>query len=434
MKAEIISIGTELLLGHIINTNAAYLSQKLAELGIDLYYQTTVGDNPRRLEECLLRSCGRAEVVLTTGGLGPTVDDVTVETLAKISSRRLVLDKTILRELREYFKLRGLRAPPGSARGACIPEGVRWIRNSAGTAPGLIVEHRDSLIIALPGPPRELIPMFEHAVIPYLRRRFKTKGSIVSRLIKTTGLAESQVNHKVKDLLRLGPETTVGIYAKLGQVDLKITSKARSRAGAVHEITKIEKVIKRRLGDFVFGYDDDTLEGALGRLLAQKGKTIAVAESCAGGLVSHRLTDVSGSSRYFMMGLVTYSNVSKVNMLGVRAGSLKTYGAVSRKVALEMAKGVQLLADVDIGLGITGIAGPTGGTRRKPVGLVYVALVTDGRTIVREFRFRGSRQEIKFQTSQVALDVIRKSMLTIEKRKSKGKPFKKIFYYFCGNQ
>ena len=407
MKAEIISIGTELLLGHIVNTNAAYLGGKLAELGIDLYYQTTDGDNHQRITESLRMAVSRTDIILLTGGLGPTVDDITTMTVAKFVGRRLVLNKTVLKDLKDYFKLRKVRFPSDNVRQAYLPEGAKWIRNRVGTAPGLITDCMGKVIICLPGPPRELYPMFEDDMIPYLRKRFKSAWVLKTRTIKTVGLPESLVNNKVKDLLRLPPPTTVGIYAKLREVHLVIMAKAANEKAANRAIAKVEGKIRARLGENIFGYDDDTLESSVGRKLITQKKTIAVAESCTGGLISSRLTDVSGSSKYFVRGAVPYSNEVKVKYIGVSPGTLKKYGAVSRQVALELARGIRTIMDVDIGLGATGIAGPTGGTSTKPVGLVYIALVTDTKRIVKEWRFKGSRQDIKFQASQAALDMLR---------------------------
>lgn len=375
MTAEIISIGTELLLGHIINTNTAFLSQKLAENGIDVYHTSVVGDNPSRLTQAIKQAVHRSDIVITTGGLGPTVDDITVEAINTFA-----------------------------------PKNTKWIKNNVGTAPGLITEYRGKIIICLPGPPRELEPMFINDICPYLNKRYKKSWVIKSRTIKITGLPESFVNNKVKDLLKLNPPTTVGIYAKLGQIELKIMSKAKNEKGAAREIGKIEKKIVVRLGDHIFGYDDETLEGAVAKLLIKRNKTIAIAESCTGGLLSSRLTDISGSSKYFIMGLIAYSNEIKENILCVDPKILKKYGAVSKQVASQMAVGIKLLAGTDIGVGITGIAGPTGGTKSKPVGLVYIALAICDKLLVRELRFRGSREDIKLQTSQVTLNLIRKNV------------------------
>lgn len=411
MNAEVISIGTELLLGHVVNTNTSYLARKLAELGIDLYHQTTVGDNPLRLGEALHDALRRSDIVITTGGLGPTVDDITVETISNLIDRRLFLNKVILKDVKEHFKLRHMKLPQDSIRQAYIPEGARPIRNRVGTAPALIIEDKGKRIICLPGPPRELEPIFENCIIPYLKRLFKGSWTIKSRLIKTTGLAESRVNRLVKDLLKSEPPTTVGIYAKLGEVDLKIMSKARNENEANRPIREIERIIKARLKNYIFGCDDETLEGAVAKILTKKRLTIAIAESCTGGLISNRLTNVSGSSKYFMTGIIAYSNESKENMFGISMKALERYGSVSKVAALAMAKGIKFLACVDIGMAITGIAGPTGGTKHKPVGLVYVALVTDRKRLVKEFRFKGSREEIKFQASQAALDLLRRRVV-----------------------
>ena len=407
MKAEIISLGTELLLGSILNTNARFISQKLAEIGLDLYYQTTIGDNPSRLTESIKKAVGRSDVVIITGGLGPTVDDITIETISKLTGRRLVLNEKVLEDLKDYFKLRRLKVPAESLRQAYMPEGATIIRNTVGTAPGIITEYKGKMIICLPGPPRELEPIFENKIMPYIKKEFKGTWVIISRTIKTTGLAESQVDKKVRDLLKLRPPTTVGIYAKLGEVDLTIMAKAESVKKAADAIERVEKKIRQRLKWHIFGHDDDTLEGSAANILNKKKIKLAIAESCTGGLVANRLTDVSGSSKYFLMGIVAYSNDIKTNILGVSEESIKRYGAVSENVALEMANGIRFLACADIGIGITGIAGPAGATRAKPVGLVYIALTGCGKSIVKEFRFKGSRQEIKFQASQTALDMLR---------------------------
>ena len=376
MNAEIISIGTELLLGHVVDTNSSFLSCKLSELGIDVYHHTTVGDNPARLVEAIRKALGRADIVLMTGGLGPTVDDVTVEAVINLFGKSL----------------------------------VRPICNKVGSAPGIVAEYDNKVIVCLPGPPREAIPMFENDIKPYIRKRFQSEGVIKSRVIKLTGLGESKVDVRVRSLLNLKPPTTVGIYAKLGEVDLKIMSKAKSEKEASKAIAGIEKKIRSKFKDYIFGYDDETLEGVVGEILAKKKKTLAIAESCTGGLISNRITDVSGSSRYFKTGMVTYSNESKENFLGVSGDLIKRYGAVSKEVALEMAKGIKHFACTDIGLAVTGIAGPGGGSKKKPVGLVYIALVTDKKNIVKVYHFSGSRADIKWKTSQTALEMIRRAI------------------------
>lgn len=410
MNAEIISIGTELLLGHIVNTNTSFLCRKLAEIGIDVYHTSVVGDNPLRLTQALKEAVHRSDIIITTGGLGPTVDDITTETLASLLGKRLVLNRAILKGLKDYFKLRKVKFPKDNTRQAMVPEDTKWVRNRVGTAPGFIAGYRNKLIVCLPGPPRELESMFVNDIMPMIGNMAGGGSALKSKTLKVTGFPESLINNKVKDLLRLKPPTTVGIYAKLGEVELKIMSKAKTAKEAFRMIAPIERRIRRRLGNYIFGCDDETLEGVVARLLIKRKKTIAAAESCTGGLVSARLTNVGGSSGYFIMGCVAYSNEIKEHILCVDPAVLESYGAVSAQVARQMAIGIKLLAGADIGLGITGIAGPTGGTKSKPVGLVYIALAIDNKLIVRELRFSGSREEIKFQSSQVALDMIRKNL------------------------
>lgn len=376
MKAEIISIGTEILLGQILNTNQQWLSVKLAALGIGVYHHSTVGDNPERLSSALEAGLRRSDIVITTGGLGPTVDDITLQVI----SRTFPLESSTV------------------------------VKNLLGTAPGFIYGIGEKLLIALPGPPRELNPMFERAVAPFLRKRFRGEGVLKVRTIKMTGLSESAADRKVTDLLNSPPPLTVGIYAKPALVELKIMAKAANEMRAKTLIDKADRKITSRLGKYIFGRDDETLEGAVGSLLARSRNTLAVAESCTGGLISSRITDVPGSSAYFRMGIVAYSNDIKSGLLGVRGVTLRRHGAVSRQTAVEMAKNVRKSAGADIGLSVTGIAGPSGAVKNKPVGLVYIAVSTKDRTVCREFRFRGEREVIKFRSSQAALDLLRVSL------------------------
>jgi len=375
MKAEIISVGTELLLGHIINTNAAFLGRELAASGIDLYRITTVGDNIERLKKCLETALERADIVITTGGLGPTIDDITIRAVSELTGKKLVLNRSILNRLNKYFRSRGIGSPCDGKRQAYVPEGAMIFDNKIGTAPGIIVGFKGKKIVCLPGPPREIEPIFTNDILPYITNGRAGKELIKSRTIKISGLPESRVNAIVKDLLILKPPTTVGIYAKLGEVDLKIMAKAVNEASAKKAIFSIEKKICARLEKYIFGYDNENIEDAVARNLFKKKKTIAMAESCTGGLISNRLTNSSGSSGYFIAGIVAYSNSIKERVIGVESGLIRKYGAVSKEVAIAMADGIRCLTRSDIGIGVTGIAGPTGGTRSKPVGSVYAAVV-----------------------------------------------------------
>ncbi|MGE4357789.1 MAG: competence/damage-inducible protein A [Candidatus Omnitrophota bacterium] len=407
MKAEIISIGTELLLGQIINTNASYLSAKLASLGIDVYFQSTVGDNPERLSYLIKQAKKRSNIIITTGGLGPTLDDITLETIARVFKCKLILRNEILSQIEKHFEKQGLKMPEINKRQAYLPANSYILPNKVGTAPGFILEKNKKILIALPGPPAELIPMFEKRVIPFLKSKFGLKDIIFIRTIKLTGLPESAIAERIKDILELKPPLTVGIYAHPHQIELKITAKAKTRKEALQKISEIEKSIKKRLGEYIFGKDRETLEEIVGKLLIKKKKTLAIAESCTGGLIANRITNVPGSSRYFKLGIIAYANEEKTKLLKIPQEILKKHGAVSREVAGMMANNVREIAKADLGIGVTGIAGPGGGSPEKPVGLVYLALSTEDKTEVKECRFTGDRLTIKLKTSQTALEMIR---------------------------
>jgi len=414
MKAEIISIGTEVLLGHIVNTNASYISRKCAELGIDVYYHSTVGDNESRIRAALKRGALRSDIIFTTGGLGPTVDDITLSTVSKTTDIRLVHNKEIAYEIKKYFTRRHLPMQKEILRQARIPQGSKWFKNNVGTAPGVIIPHEKRLIICLPGPPSELQPIMEKNIIPYLKKYLPVKSIIQSKSIKLTGLPEARVNAKVKDLLRLSGHTTVGIYTRLGEVELKITSKERTRDKALRNIGKIERTIRNRLSRFIYGVDNETLEEVTGKMLQKSRCILSVAESCTGGLVAHRLTNVSGSSKYFEAGIIAYNNDIKISQLWVSPKILKHHGAVSKRCALSMARNIKRITSTDIGIGLTGIAGPKGATKNKPVGLVYIALSSFRKETVKGFFFHGKREAIKFLASQAALDLLRKHLLKLK--------------------
>jgi nicotinamide-nucleotide amidase len=407
MKTEIITCGTELLLGHNIDTNTSYLSKVLSHIGIDVYRHTTVGDNKERLAIAVKDASLRANVVIITGGLGPTVDDITIGTLATLAKRDLVFNKAILKNIKGYFKRRASGLPKSAIKQALIPRGADWLQNRVGTAPGLILEHEDTFLIALPGPPRELIPMVEKEIVPYLKKLQDQKWIIKSRSLNFIGLPEAKVNEKVSDLLELSGDTTLGIYTSVGEVILRITVKAKNEKAADAKIKTIENRIKKRFDDIIYGADSDTLQEAVSRILTKSKKTLAVAESCTGGHLSNLITDISGSSKYFLMGIVAYSNDIKIRQLNISKDLIKKDGAVSKNVAKSMANNVRALAGADIGLGLTGIAGPTGTTKKKPAGLVYIALATKKKTLVKEFRFSGTREEIKLQATQQALNLLR---------------------------
>lgn len=419
MRAEVIAIGTELLLGHTINDDATYVSQALARLGIDCFRHVTVGDNPDRLAEAILAGLKRADLVVTCGGLGPTVDDVTLETIAQVTGRRLISHPEILRKIQARFRKLSIRMPASNRRQTLLPDGAMELPNNLGTAPGFFLKlhpvdnsilspvgSQTRYLAALPGPPAELIPMLERHLVPRLSR-FSGKEIIRSKTLKTTGLSESEVDAKVRDLLALQGEVTLGIYAHAAQVDLRITAKAAAFGRAEQGIGRLERKLRGRLSPLIYGADDETLEGVVGKLLRARELTLSVAESCTGGLVQHRITEVPGASDYFVGGVVSYANTLKSTLLSVPPTLLRKHGAISREVAATMADGVRRLTGSNFGLAVTGIAGPTGGTKIKPVGLVYIALAGKRSVIVRKFLFSGFRSAIKFKASQAALNLLR---------------------------
>ena len=411
MRAEIISVGTELLLGQIVDTNAAYLSGMLPEYGIELHYRVTVGDNAARLAQAIERALERADLVFTIGGLGPTQDDLTRETAARVVGDEMTLDQASADALRAFFAARGVEMPESNLKQAMVPRRGRVFVNPLGTAPGAAFETAGGrAVIILPGPPREFIAMVETCVAPYLRERAGDGSNIItSRILRIAGLGESSVEDKIKSLLG-STNPTVAPYAGAGEVHLRITAKGR-KAKAVALIDEMDSRVVSALGDAVFGRDDQTLEKVVVGSLIERNLTLAVAESCTGGLIANRITDVSGCSATFLVGVVSYSNDAKRGLLGVDEQLIIDYGAVSEEVARAMAEGVRSVSGADVGLSVTGIAGPSGGTAEKGIGLVYTALSTAKMTLAQKYQFTGSRIDIKQRAAQAALDLLRRSAL-----------------------
>ena len=411
MRAEIISVGTELLLGQIVDTNAAYLSKRLPEFGIDLHYRITVGDNESRLADALRLALTRADFVFTIGGLGPTQDDLTKETVARVVGDEMVRDEECARNLRSFFAARGVDMPETNLKQAMAPRRGRALSNPLGTAPGAAFETEGGkVVIVLPGPPREFIPMVDERVGPYLREHVgQGAGVIRSRVLRVAGLGESTVEERVKHLVG-SSNPTVAPLVGAGEVHLRVTAKAADTGEADAMIDEMDAKLVSALGDRVFGRDDETLEKVVVEMLVQRKLTLAIAESCTGGLIADRITNVSGSSATLLAGIVSYSNQAKKELLGVPEQLLSKHGAVSEEVARAMAEGVRRTVGSDIGISVTGIAGPTGGTPQKPVGLVYLALSTEKETVAKKQQFSGSRIDIKLRTSQVALDMIRTAL------------------------
>jgi nicotinamide-nucleotide amidase len=412
-SAEIITIGTEMLLGDLVDTNTAWLSSRLATLGVGVYRHTTVGDNRDRIVGALREAAARADLVISTGGLGPTSDDLTNECLSIVAGRGMVEYPEAREHVDEMFRKFGREPTPNNYKQALFPKGTELIPNPLGTAMGALLESDGTLFATLPGVPSEMKRMFEDTLEPLIRAR--TDGSIVSRTLWFAGIGESALAEQVQDFLD-ATDPTVAPLAGQGKVRLRITTRAATQEEAEEKIAPVEKEILSRLGDYYFGEDDETLESAVGHLLKERGDTLALAESCTGGLLAKRLTDIAGSSAYLEEGLVTYSNESKERLLGVPHELIVEHGAVSEPVARAMAEGVRKLAGTDYGLSVTGIAGPDGGTEEKPVGLVFVGLSDAEGTLVERLDLSAwarSREAIRERSANRALDLLR---LRIEER------------------
>lgn len=411
MNAEILAVGTELLLGQIANTNAQYISQRLPEVGVNVYYHGVVGDNPNRIKNALNIALSRSDVVIMTGGLGPTKDDITKETVAEVLNKKLVLDENSLNVMKAFFAKHNRKMTENNLKQAYLPEGSIIIRNKNGTAPGCIIEHGEKIIIMLPGPPSEMRPMFDETVVPYFRN--KCNSRLVSRYVKIFGVGESAVEDKIMDLIDNQTNPTIAPYAKPGEVMLRITANCNTLEEADELINPIVNEIKNRLGDAVYSTENKEMEEVVADLLLSKNVTISVAESCTGGLISKTLTDIPGISKVFISGVVSYSNDAKINILGVKPETIEKYGAVSKYTAIEMAENVRKISNTDIGISATGIAGPSGGTEEKPVGLVYIAMATKDGVEYKELRLWGERTRIRNVTCLHVLDMVRRYLLKL---------------------
>lgn len=409
MTAELICVGTELLLGNIVNTNAAFISEKCAMLGLSMYYQSVVGDNPERLEEMLLHAKERSDIIILSGGLGPTKDDLTKETAAKVMGKELVEDAQAREEIERFMGKLGNTVTDNNWKQALVPKNCTVLYNENGTAPGIIMEDGSTRMILLPGPPNELVPMFEEQVFPYLQDL--QPEVICSKMVKLCGIGESAAETEILDLID-AKNPTVAPYAKTGEVHLRITVKAESEERAFAMIAPVEEELQRRFGNLIFTDEPQiTLEMAVYELLKQHHLTVTTAESCTGGLLAGRLVNVSGISEYFKEGYITYSNEAKEKLLGVSHDTLEKYGAVSPQTAEEMAKGGAKAAGADICVAVTGIAGPDGGTEEKPVGLVYISCCCKGKISTEKKLYTGSRSKIREYSVATALTLLRKTIL-----------------------
>lgn len=410
MNAEIISVGTEIILGDILNTHSQYLSQELAHLGINVYYQTAVGDNDKRFTSILKTAISRSDLIILTGGLGPTTDDITKEVACELLGVKCYLDENILNKIRTYFEKSGRIMSNNNTKQAMVPENSIVLENNCGTAPGFIINKDGKTVVLLPGPPRELRPMFEEKVKPYLK--YNSKDVIVSKNVRVFGIGESDLEPKISKIVKqVNP--TVALYAKEGEVLIRVTSKASDEKEANLLIDKTIDELYSILGNYIYGINKESLQQVLVEELIKQNKTIATAESCTGGMLASKLTQISGVSSVFNMGVVTYENWVKRDLIDVTEESLSKYGAVSQEVATEMATGLSKKSSADFSVSITGIAGPNGGSEEKPVGTVYIAVCHKQKVWCKRYNFARNKNEREYIRNLACLNAMNMIRLTL---------------------
>lgn len=407
MKAEIISIGTEITTGSILNTNTKYLSTKLLENGIEVSYHTSVEDNADMIKEVFKIALKRVDLIITTGGLGPTDDDLTKEIIAETLGLKLIKDKEMEDNIKNMFNSLNRPMPTNNKKQALVPEGGRFIANEVGTAPGVYISKDNKKIIMLPRPPKEMKIMFEKYVRPIIMQDF----FIITKSINTIGIGESALEMEIKDIILNEKDITIATYAKEGEVEVKIIAKGQSKDFIEERLNKVIEKVENKVGTYIYGFDNTTIEETVFKLLKEKGYKVGFCESCTGGLISSRFIRIPGASEVLDRTIVTYSNKSKIEELGVKKETLEQYGAVSKETALEMAEGLLKKGDLDLVLSTTGIAGPAGGSEEKPVGLVYIGIATKTKNKVLKCNFNGDRESIQNRTTTRSFAEIRNLLL-----------------------
>ena len=407
-KVEVLSIGTELLMGQIANTNAQYISKRMPEIGMGVFYHSVVGDNPERLKDALSISLSRSDVVITTGGLGPTQDDLTKETIADYFGLKMVLDKKSEEAIREYFKKTGKTMSGNNLRQAYFPENSVILENDWGTAPACLLMHSGKIVIMLPGPPRELIPIFDKYVLPALQNI--SEKPLKSRFLRVIGVGESLVEEKLFDLVDNQTNPTIATYAKDGIVSIRITAHQEDAITADSLLDEIQEKIVDILGENIYSDCDEEIESTVVELLKNNNLMFSCVESCTGGLLAEKITSVPGASKVFTGGCVTYTNQAKINFVNVSQETLSMYSAVSKQTAMEMVEGIQSISGADVAVSITGYAGPKSEESDEPVGLVYIGIITPKKKDVFEYHFNGNRDRIRTLTVVKALDLIRRNI------------------------
>jgi|Deesub1362A_J573_1020465.scaffolds.fasta_scaffold00080_76 nicotinamide-nucleotide amidase len=417
MQAELVFTGNELLLGHVSNSHAVYLGYELAKLGIEVILQTTVGDDWDLMEQVIRGALERSDLVITTGGLGPTTDDITKDVVAAVLELPMVTHEESLDQLRQFFARRGTEMPAICIRQARFPEGAQVLPNHKGTAPGALIETRGKIVVILPGPPRELRAMFETSVRPYLLQ-IPGRGDVLrTKVLRLTGIPEYAVQEKLKEL-GVPDNPGLGYLTRPGEVQLRVSAHAPDPVRADRMVEELAGQVAELVGEYIFAVEDEVPEKVVGDLLFRRGLTISVAESCTAGMVAARFTEVPGSSRYFLGGVVVYSNELKTQLVGVPAETLEKYGAVSEQTAEAMARGIRRVTGSDLGLAITGIAGPDGGTPVKPVGLVYVALASDREMQCHRLLLPGVRKAVRIGSVNATFKIL-KNFLGVDGAASK---------------
>ncbi|MGE5352045.1 MAG: competence/damage-inducible protein A [Bacteroidota bacterium] len=414
MQAEIITIGDEILIGQTINTNAAYIGEELTKIQVAVSRTVVVGDEESAILGEFTSAFEKNDVVIVTGGLGPTHDDITKECIVRFFNTELEMNPEVLEDVKAIFEKRGRQMAKINETQALVPKIARVIRNTRGTAPGMWIEKDNKVLISLPGVPHEMKEMIDSEVIPGISKMNRTGGSCIKiKNLLSTGIAESTLFERLGDLNELLQGAKLAFLPSQFGVKMRITVEDKTEDLALNKLSEIEQKIRSLVGRYIYGVENDTLEDVISRLLLERGLTIAVAESCTGGLVSHRITNVSGSSSYFERAVISYSNAAKVELLNVNENIISQYGAVSLEVARQMAEGIKSVSGTDIGLSITGILGPGGATREKPVGLVYIGICNETLCTAKKFQFSDDRLLNKDRASQAALEMLRRHLLGI---------------------
>lgn len=409
MRVEIITVGNEILSGDILNTNTKYISEKLMEIGIQAHYHTTVGDIKESIIEATMFGLQRSDILIYTGGLGPTQDDLTKEAVCEVLDIDLELREDIVVLIEKIFEKKHITMPKSNLKQAFIPKGGEALPNAFGTAPGVFINYNNKLVFLLPGPPKEMKPMFNDTIVPILKN--KLNYVIISKTIKTIGIGESSLEEKINDIIKNNKDLFIATYAGDGLVDIKITCQKQNKLEANERINIVLEKLDKLIGKCIYSHDGESIEKVVFKLLAKHKLRIGFCESCTGGLISSRLTKISGVSAVFDRGIVTYSNDAKIEELNVSETTLMKFGAVSKETAEEMAKGLLIREKVDIAVSVTGIAGPDGGTKDKPVGLVYIALASEDYLCALKFDFSGSRESIQNRVSNAAFNLVRKFLI-----------------------